>query len=148
MACDEPGDAQHALRPDNDAGNSHDDGRKNALWGTLMAGGWGNEWYFGYAHAHSDLTLEDFRSRDAWWDYARYALEFFNDNDIPFWEMHNEQRNQLRHQRLRLRTSRARCTSSTSRTAVLRISTSPERPARSMCNGSIHATAARYRTAR
>jgi hypothetical protein len=36
VACDEPGDASHALRPDNDAGNSHEDGRKNALWGTLL----------------------------------------------------------------------------------------------------------------
>jgi hypothetical protein len=90
VAVDEPGDAQHALRPDNDAGNSHVDGRKNALWGTLMAGGWGDEYYFGYAHAHSDLTLEDFRSRDQWWDYPRYALQFFNENGIPFWEMVND----------------------------------------------------------
>lgn len=90
VAVDEPGDAQHALRPDNDAGNSHEDGRKNALWGTLLAGGAGNEWYFGYGHAHSDLTLEDFRSRDQWWDYTRYALEFFQHNDIPFWEMVND----------------------------------------------------------
>lgn len=90
IAVDEPGDAQHALRPDNDKGNSHEDGRKNALWGTLMGGGYGNEWYFGYGHAHSDLTLEDFRSRDDWWDYTRYALDFFNDNQIPFWQMQND----------------------------------------------------------
>ena len=90
VAVDEPGDAQHALRPDADAGNSHVDGRKNALWGTLMAGGWGNEWYFGYDHDHSDLSLDDFRSRDAWWDYTRYALDFFHDNDIPFWEMESD----------------------------------------------------------
>ncbi|MEN1677972.1 MAG: DUF5060 domain-containing protein [Planctomycetota bacterium] len=90
VACDEPGDAQHAIRPDDDAGNSHTDGRMNALWGTLLAGGWGNEYYFGYKHAHSDLTLEDFRSRDRWWDYPRYALEFFSDNEIPFWEMEND----------------------------------------------------------
>jgi len=90
VACDEPGDASHALRPDDDAGTSHEDGRKNALWGTLLAGGWGNEWYFGYAHHDSDLTCEDFRSRDAWWDYCRYALAFFNNNEIPFWEMHND----------------------------------------------------------
>lgn len=90
VAVDEPGDAQNAIRPDNDAGNSHVDGRKNALWGTLMAGGWGNEYYFGYGHAHSDLTLQDFRSRDAWWDYTRYALEFFEDNEIPFWQMQND----------------------------------------------------------
>jgi len=87
VACDEPGDASHALRPDNDAGNSHEDGRKNGLWGTLMAGGWGNEWYFGYQHAHSDLSLEDFRSRDRWWDYCRFALEFFKGHEIPVWEM-------------------------------------------------------------
>lgn len=90
IAVDEPGDAQAALRPDNDAGNSHEDGRKNALWGTLMGGGYGNEWYFGYGHAHSDLTLEDFRSRDDWWDYTRYSLEFFYDNEIPFWRMQND----------------------------------------------------------
>ncbi len=87
VACDEPGDASHALRPDNDAGNSQEDGRTNGLWGTLMAGGWGNEWYFGYQHAHSDLSLEDFRSRDRWWDYCRYALQFFKQHEIPVWEM-------------------------------------------------------------
>jgi hypothetical protein len=90
VAVDEPGDAQHSLRPDNDAGTSHTDARKNALWGTFMAGGAGNEWYFGYAHDHSDLTAEDFRSRDAFWDYARYAKSFFLDNDIPFWSMIND----------------------------------------------------------
>ncbi len=89
VAVDEPGDASHALRPDNDAGNSHEDGRKNALWGTFMAGGWGNEWYFGYQHNNSDLTLQDFRSRADWWDSTSSALEFFNNNDIPFWEMTN-----------------------------------------------------------
>lgn len=87
VACDEPGDASHALRPDSDAGNSHEDGRKNGIWGTFMAGSWGNEWYFGYKHAQSDLTCEDFRSRDQWWDYCRYAREFFTKNTIPVWEM-------------------------------------------------------------
>ncbi len=87
VACDEPGDASHALRPDDDAGNSHEDGRKNGIWGTFMAGGWGNEWYFGYAHANSDLTCQDFRSRDLWWDECRIALHYFNDRNIPFWEM-------------------------------------------------------------
>lgn len=83
VACDEPGDAQHALRPDYDAGSSHENGRKHALWGTFMAGGFGNEWYFGYGHDHSDLTCQDFRSRNAWWDYCRYALQFFSaSNDI------------------------------------------------------------------
>jgi len=87
VACDEPGDATHALRPDADAGDSHEDGRKNGLWGNVMAGGAGLEWYFGYAHAHSDLTCEDFRSRDRWWDYCRYMLAFFDENAVPFWAM-------------------------------------------------------------
>jgi len=95
VACDEPGNAQHGLRPDSDPGNSHEDGRKNALWGTFMAGGYGNEWYFGYRYDHSDLTCQDFRSRNAYWDYCRFALQFFSaSNDparkpVPAWNMSN-----------------------------------------------------------
>lgn len=89
--CDEPGDATHALRPDNDAGNSHEDGRKNALWGTLMAGGAGTNFYFGYSHDQSDLTCQDFRSRDKFWDYCRYLLEFLEKSKAPFWEMKNRE---------------------------------------------------------
>ena len=89
VACDEPGDATHSLLPDAED-PTHDNARKNALWGTLLAGGAGNEWYFGYKHAHSDLTCQDWRSRDRWWAICRYALEFFKKNQIPFWEMHND----------------------------------------------------------
>jgi hypothetical protein len=60
------------------------------LWGALLAGGAGNEWYFGYKFDHSDLTLQDFRSRDRWWDYCRHALTFFSENNIPFHEMANQ----------------------------------------------------------
>lgn len=51
-----------------------------------MAGGFGVEWYFGYASPHSDLTCQDFRSRDLFWDQNRVALEFF-ENDLTFWKM-------------------------------------------------------------
>ncbi|RMF41880.1 MAG: DUF5060 domain-containing protein, partial [Planctomycetota bacterium] len=61
--------------------------RKRCLWGTLMAGGGGVEYYFGYKLPQNDLLCEDFRSRDRSWDYCRIALEFFADNDIPFHEM-------------------------------------------------------------
>jgi hypothetical protein len=88
VACDEPGDPQHALVPDN-VDPAHDNARINGLWGTFMAGGWGNEWYFGYQHAHSDLTCQDFRSRDLFWDQCRHALQFFDQQKIPFWQMHN-----------------------------------------------------------
>jgi hypothetical protein len=89
VACDEPGDAQFSLRPDSDPGTSHTDARKNALWGNIMAGGAGCEWYFGYAMANSDLTCQDFRSRDSFWDYCRHALQFLSANSVPFAEMTN-----------------------------------------------------------
>ncbi|WP_289039701.1 DUF5060 domain-containing protein [uncultured Zobellia sp.] len=88
VAVDEPGDAQHSLITDAENPN-HDNARRNALWGTFMAGGWGNEWYFGYAHPHSDLTCEDYRSRDLFWDQAVHAMDFFKKNNVPFWETEN-----------------------------------------------------------
>ncbi|MCI0525547.1 MAG: DUF5060 domain-containing protein [Acidobacteria bacterium] len=67
----------------------HNDVRRYALWGNLLAGGAGVEWYFGYQHPHNDLNCEDWRSRDRLWDQTRYALEFFR--RIPFTEMrHND----------------------------------------------------------
>jgi hypothetical protein len=66
-----------------------DDIRKATLWGNLMAGGAGVEYYFGYQLPENDLVCEDWRSRDKSWDYARIALEFFAANQIPFWEMKN-----------------------------------------------------------
>ena len=86
IAVDEPGDHRYSLVPDN-INPDHDNARQNALWGALMAGAWGIEWYFGYEHEHSDLTCEDWRSRDKMWDQCLHALNFFRENDIPYWEM-------------------------------------------------------------
>ncbi len=66
-----------------------DDIRQLTLWGNLMAGGAGVEYYFGYQLAQNDLIAEDWRSREKSWDYGRIALDFFRDNQIPFWEMKN-----------------------------------------------------------
>jgi Domain of unknown function (DUF5060)/Putative collagen-binding domain of a collagenase len=63
------------------------DVRKLCLWGTLMAGGAGVEYYFGYKLPENDLVCEDFRSRDKSWDYCRIALDFFREEKIPFAEM-------------------------------------------------------------
>ncbi len=65
---------------------THDIPRIEALWGNLIGGGSGVEWYFGYQHPHMDVNCEDWRSRDIMWDQTRHALEFFHDN-LPFWEM-------------------------------------------------------------
>ncbi|BCX46192.1 alpha-L-rhamnosidase [Haloferula helveola] len=89
VACDEPGDAEHSLLPDAEDPD-HDNARQGALWGNLLAGGWGVEWYFGYKHPHSDLTCQDFRSRDRMWDQCRHARDFFRMIDVPLTEMTNE----------------------------------------------------------
>lgn len=66
-----------------------DDIRKYTLWGVLMAGGAGVEYYFGYTLPENDLGCQNWRSRDQSWNYCRYALQFFTDNHIPFQEMKN-----------------------------------------------------------
>lgn len=63
--------------------------RKYTLWGNLMAGGAGVEYYFGYALPANDLVCEDWRSRDQSWEYCRIALGFFRDHQIPFQDMTN-----------------------------------------------------------
>jgi hypothetical protein len=85
LAVDEPGKAQIALLPDEED-PEHNFARGGALWGSLMAGAFGVEWYFGYASPHSDLTCQDFRSRDLFWDQNRYARNFF-EKHLPFWQM-------------------------------------------------------------
>jgi hypothetical protein len=100
VAFDESGSAAHGQPPD--LGYEGYDGRdrsgkmtytqhevrKQTLWGNLMGGGAGVEYYFGYQYVQNDLVCEDWRSRDQSWDYCRIALEFFHDHDIPFWQMH------------------------------------------------------------
>ncbi|HLN54974.1 MAG TPA: DUF5060 domain-containing protein [Bacteroidales bacterium] len=64
---------------------AHDTIRYKVLWGNLMAGGAGVEWYFGYKYPHSDLGCEDWRSRDLLWDQTRIAVDFFK--KLPLKEM-------------------------------------------------------------
>ncbi len=54
----------------------HDTIRAECLWGTLLAGGAGAEWYFGYRYPNNDLNTEDFRSRDNWWKQSTLATHF------------------------------------------------------------------------
>lgn len=54
--------------------------RKATLWGNLMAGGAGVEYYFGYKLPENDLLCEDWRSRDKSWEYGAIAIQFFNDH--------------------------------------------------------------------
>ncbi|MDP0491446.1 MAG: DUF5060 domain-containing protein [Verrucomicrobiota bacterium JB023] len=97
IAFDEPGsagigmpaDPDYPGMPDDYDGPSIHDVRKYTLWGTLLAGGWGVEYYFGYKLPQNDLNCEDWRSRDRSWDYCRYALRIFEEESLPLTEMTN-----------------------------------------------------------
>lgn len=65
---------------------NHNTLRQYVLWGTLMSGAAGVEWYFGAKHPHNDLTSEDWRKRDRLWEITDHARLFF-DKYIPYWEM-------------------------------------------------------------
>jgi hypothetical protein len=85
VCVDEIGPASTGVKPDS-ADPDHDNVRRYVLWGNLMAGGGGVEWYFGYDYPDNDLGCEDWHSRSIMWDQTRYALEFFQ-RHLPFWEM-------------------------------------------------------------
>jgi collagenase-like protein with putative collagen-binding domain len=100
VANDEQGPANLGIPPDlgyrgfngqtaqgQPVGYSSDDTRKFVLWGHLMAGGAGVEYYFGYQLPDNDIVAENFRSRDRSWDFGRIALTFFRDQRIPLVEM-------------------------------------------------------------
>ena len=53
----------------------------------IQAGGAGVEYYFGYSYENSDLSCQDYSSREKMWQQSRYALEYFRDNQIPFQSM-------------------------------------------------------------
>jgi len=82
LNVDEIGHYSTGITPDGPESN-HAQLRRDVLWGTLMAGGAGVEWYFGYQYPHADLNMEDWRSRDAAWEMTRHALHFFQEH-IPF----------------------------------------------------------------
>lgn len=86
LNMDELGPANRGIDPDDRPDNNQDIMRGHVLWGNLMAGGGGAEWYFGYLNHNNDLGCEDWRTRDRLWDYTRFALEFFQAH-LPFHEM-------------------------------------------------------------
>lgn len=57
--------------------------RKKVLWGSLMAGGWGVEYFFGKEEGQS---VNDFRGYRQAWNDAGHATGFFMDH-VPFWQM-------------------------------------------------------------
>ena len=87
VTADELGGANFGTLPDA-VDPDHDDPRRFGLWGTLMAGGAGVEWYFGWQNNSptSDLSCEDWRTREGMYRQTRIALGFFHEH-LPFWRM-------------------------------------------------------------
>lgn len=81
---DEIGPHWKGVMPDSHDAD-HDTVRHHALWGSLLAGATGVEWYFGYRYPHTDLELEDFRSRNNWWKQSTIATQFVQ--QFPLEEM-------------------------------------------------------------
>lgn len=88
VAIDESGGAEQGLLTDAED-PKHDNARINGLWGGYMAGTWGCEFYFGYNNAQSDLTCQDYRSRDLFWNQCKHFYDFFEGNQIPVTETDN-----------------------------------------------------------
>ena len=65
---------------------NHDTLRRYVLWGTLMSGAAGIEWYFGANSKHNDLNAEDWRTRNRLWELTDHTLKFF-ETYLPYWEM-------------------------------------------------------------
>ncbi len=57
--------------------------RSQALWGNLLGGGAGVEWYFGYQGSFGDVQSEDWRIVEPLWEDTRHALRFFQQY-VPF----------------------------------------------------------------
>jgi hypothetical protein len=87
VANDDQGNAQSGVVPDADD-PSHDAIRKNVLWGNPIAGGAVVVYYYGCSFPDSDLTCEDFRSRNTMWMLSWYTLAFLMMH-VPFWSMTN-----------------------------------------------------------
>ncbi len=79
---DENGSASEGLSPWN-----QEDMRKRVLYDVYFSGG-NIEWYLGYnpLPLGGDVDIEDFRTREAMWDYMRHARTFM-ENNLPFWDM-------------------------------------------------------------
>ncbi|WP_304232533.1 DUF5060 domain-containing protein [Jiulongibacter sediminis] len=95
IANDEQGDASDGVTVDKSypgytgkvKKDNAEEVRYKVLWATLMAGGYGTEYYYGYQTELSDLTAQDHRSREVKYQQAVFARQFFEEH-LPFEEMH------------------------------------------------------------
>ncbi|MEO0499354.1 MAG: malectin domain-containing carbohydrate-binding protein [Pseudomonadota bacterium] len=84
VMADETSDASTGVAADS-VNPGHNDARSEGLWGALMSGGGGIEWYMG----GNDQNLSDFATRQEIYRQSVVARELFEDF-LPFTEMSNE----------------------------------------------------------
>jgi hypothetical protein len=65
---------------------NHQSLTRYVLWGTLLSGAAGVEWYFGAQTAENDLNTENWRLRNQLWEISNHAKVFF-EKYLPYWEM-------------------------------------------------------------
>lgn len=84
VSMDEPLGWEFGLQPNAEASH-YDMVRREVLWGSLMGGAMGVEWYFGWQNnaPTSDLSNEDMRNRAPMWQQSARAARFFvNHTDV------------------------------------------------------------------
>ncbi|QTD55764.1 Kelch repeat-containing protein [Parasphingorhabdus cellanae] len=86
ITMDEIGKWDTGALPDSLDPTNHQSLRRHALWGHLLGGGAGVEWYFGAKYPANDLSSEDWRLRESLWKQTAVALDFFRDH-LPYWDM-------------------------------------------------------------
>ena len=88
ITMDEIGEWHTAVLTD-ELDPDHNTIRQYAMWGTLLSGAAGVEWYFGAKYPHNDLSSEDWRQRNRLWELTAHAQQFF-EQYLPYWEMKPE----------------------------------------------------------
>lgn len=68
-----------SIPSNNQHNDNRDEIRKKVLYGTMLAGGAGVEYYYGYQTGCTDLNCQDHRSRASKWKDARIAKHFFDE---------------------------------------------------------------------
>lgn len=58
--------------------------RSQVVWATLLAGGAGVEFYYGYKTGCGDLNCQDHRTRATKWQDAKHAITFFNEHMLQY----------------------------------------------------------------
>ena len=86
VCADELGGANFGTVPDGPDMSREEE--RSALWGNLLAGGGGVEWYFGWQNNSpaSDLSAEDWRTRETVYRQSKLAVDFLHEH-VPLASM-------------------------------------------------------------